>query len=286
MYLDFYNLNEYPFAISCDARFFYESNVHREALANMQYTIEQRKGMVLVTGEIGAGKTFLGNMLAGRLGVGATTVVVSHPPRSSKQLLRAVAARSGVTVGKADDVSSLADALEEHLERAHRRGRTVALILDEAQDLTPNALEELRLMWNWERQGQRLLQIVLIAQPELRDLLLEPRWEALRQRIVLSYHLGPLSAEDTTAYIAHRLHVASDGRCLADFTAEAIRTIHEASDGIPRLINTICDNSLLAAYAKGVYRIYTDLISEILRDMTCWNAGIAQPAPSGRPDTE
>jgi general secretion pathway protein A len=286
MYLDFYNLKEYPFAISCDARFFYESAVHREALANMLYTIEQRKGMVLVSGEVGAGKTFLGNMLAKRLGVGATTVLVAHPPRSSKQLLRAVALRCGLQVNGTHDVSSLADALEEYLERVHRRGRTVALIVDEAQDLTPGALEELRLMWNWEREGQRLLQIVLIGQPELRDILLEPRWEALRQRIVLSYHLGPLSASDTAAYISHRLGVASDGRCLADFTAEAVRTIHEASDGIPRLINTICDNSLLAAYAKGVYRIYTDLITEILRDMTCWNAGIAQATPSGRPDTE
>ena len=286
MYLDYYNLNEYPFAISCDARFFYESAVHREALANMQYTIDQRKGMVLVTGEIGAGKTFLGNMLARRLGVGAATVLVAHPPRSGKQLLRAVATRCGMTVNGTSDVSSLADALEEHLERIHRRGRTVALIVDEAQDLTPGALEELRLMWNWEREGQRLLQIILIAQPELRDILLEPRWEALRQRIVLSYHLGPLTTDDTAAYIAHRLNVASDGRCLADFTTEAVRTIHDASDGIPRLINTMCDNSLLAAYAKGVYRIYADLVTEILRDMTCWNAGIAQPAPSGRPETD
>jgi general secretion pathway protein A len=286
MYLDFYNLNEYPFSIGCDARFFYESAVHREALANMQYTIEQRKGMVLVTGEIGAGKTFLGNMLANRLGVGATTVLVAHPPRSGKQLLRAVAIRSGLTVNGTADVSSLADALEDHLERVHRRGRTVAMIVDEAQDLTPGALEELRLMWNWERQGQRLLQIILIAQPELRDILTGPRWEALRQRIVLSYHLGPLSADDTGAYIAHRLNVASDGRCLADFTAEAVRTIHDASDGIPRLINTMCDNCLLTAYAKGVYRIYTDMVTEVLREMTCWDAGIAQPTSSGRPEAD
>jgi len=280
MYLDFYNLNEFPFSLGCDARFFYESAVHAEALANMQYTIEQRKGMVLVTGEVGAGKTFLGTVLADRLGVGTLTVMMNHPPQSSKQLLRAMANKAGLTVPDRADRLALVDELEQYLVRLHRRGRVAALLVDEAQDLPTQALEELRLLWNWEREGQRLVQIVLIGQPELRDRVQEPRWEPLRQRIVLSYHLGHLSLKDTTAYIAHRLQVASGGRCLADFTDEALRTIHEAADGIPRLVNVLCDNSLLTAYAKGVYRIYTDIVSEVLGNMTCWNMGTLHPAAS------
>ena len=277
MYLDFYKLNEYPFSIGCDAKFFYESAVHKEALANMQYTVQQHKGLVLVTGEVGSGKTFLGTMLGNRVGVGVTTVMVSHPPRSGKQLLRAVATRAGLNVSDPNDESSLVDELEAYLQRLHRRGRTVALVIDEAQDLAPAALEELRLMWNWEREGQRLVQIVLIGQPELRDRLAEPKWEALRQRILLSYHLGPLSSEETVAYITHRLKVASDGLCLADFTNSALQTIHEAADGIPRLVNIVCDNTLLAGYTKGVYHLYTDIVNEVLRDMI-W-LGCSSPPP-------
>ncbi len=286
MYLDYYNLREYPFSIGCDAKFFYESAVHAEALANMQYTIQQRKGMVLVTGEVGAGKTFLGTMLGARLGVGTLTVMVGHPPQSSKQLLRALAKKAGLTVSDRADRLALVDELERHLVRLNRRGRTAALVVDEAQDLPPNVLEELRLVWNWEREGQRLVQIVLIGQPELRERILEPKWEPLRQRIVLSYHLGPLPPGDAKAYIAHRLDVASDGRCLADFSEEAVRRVYEAADGIPRLINIIGDNCLLAGYTKGVYRIYTDIVDEVLRDMTCWNAGMLQPAPSAKPDAD
>jgi len=286
MYLEFYNLSEFPFSIGCDAKFFYESAAHAEALANMRYTIQQRKGMVLVSGEVGAGKTFLGTMLGNRLGVGTLTVFMNHPPQSSKQLLRALAGKAGLDVPASADHQSLVDQLEDFLVRLYRRGRTAALIVDEAQDLPPAALEELRLVWNWERDGQRLVQIVLIGQPELRTRILEPRWEPLRQRIVLSYHLSHLSPDDTAGYVAHRLKIASDGRCLADFTDEAVRRIHEAADGIPRIINVICDNCLLTGYAKGVYRIYTDIVSEVLRDMTCWNLGTNQtlPARSVYPD--
>ena len=286
MYLEFYNLSEFPFSIGCDAKFFYESAAHAEALANMRYTIQQRKGMVLVSGEVGAGKTFLGTMLGNRLGVGTLTVFMNHPPQSSKQLLRALSGKAGLDVPASADHQSLVDQLEDFLVRLYRRGRTAALIVDEAQDLPPAALEELRLVWNWERDGQRLVQIVLIGQPELRTRILEPRWEPLRQRIVLSYHLSHLSPDDTAGYVAHRLKIASDGRCLADFTDEAVRRIHEAADGIPRIINVICDNCLLTGYAKGVYRIYTDIVSEVLRDMTCWNLGTNQtlPARSVYPD--
>jgi general secretion pathway protein A len=279
MYLAFYRLREFPFAISCDERFFYESSVHTEALANMMYTVQHRKGMVLVTGEVGAGKTFVGNMLGNRLGVGCQLVMMKNPPQSSKQLLRALAGGMGMNLKPNADKLTLLEGLEQHLLRTHQRGRLAALILDEAQGLTTSALEELRLLWNWEINGQRLVQIVLIAQPELRAKLLEPKWEPLRQRIVLSYHLGHLSCDDTTAYVNHRLRVASDGQHLAQFTPEALTDVYAATDGIPRLINVLCDNALLVGYAKGSHVIDRPLVAEVIRDMTCWGLKVSPAAP-------
>ncbi len=280
MYLAFYKLREFPFAISCDEKFFYESAVHTEALGNMMYTVQQCKGMVLVTGEVGAGKTFVGNMLGTRLGVGCQLVMMKNPPQSSKQLLRALATGMGMNIKPNADKLAFLEGLEQHLIRIHQRGRLVALILDEAQDLTTSALEELRLLWNWEINGHRLIQIVLIAQPELRSKLLEPKWEPLRQRIVLSYHLGHLSSADTTAYVNHRLRIASDGQCLAQFTPDAMGDIYAATDGIPRLINVLCDNALLVGYAKGSHTIDRPLVTEVIRDMTCWGLKVGPAATS------
>jgi general secretion pathway protein A len=283
VYLNFYNLKEFPFAITCDDRFFYESAVHAEALANMMYTVQQRKGMVLVTGEVGAGKTFVGNMLGSRLGVGCQTVLLSNPPQSSKQLLGTLARRLGMNVRASADKASLVEELERYLTKQRARERLVALIIDEAQDLSAAGLEELRLIWNWEEGGQRLIQLILIGQPELRQRLLEPKWESLRQRIVLSYHLRHLSSVDTPSYIAHRLRVAGGGECSAQFSASAITEIHAATDGIPRLINVLCDNALLVGYAKEVHCIDSSIIAEVVRDMTCWGLRAPSPAPQAAP---
>jgi len=280
MYLAFYKLREFPFSISCDERFFYESAVHAEALGNMMYTVQQRKGMVLITGEVGAGKTFVGNMLGSRLGMGCQLVMMKNPPQSGKQLLRALASGMGMNLKPDSDKLALLEGLEQYLLRIYQRGRLAALIVDEAQDLTASALEELRLLWNWEVNGERLVQIVLISQPELRTKLLEPKWEPLRQRIVLSYHLGHLSSDDAIAYVGHRLKVASDGQCLAQFTAEAMSDIYAATDGIPRLINILCDNALLVGYAKGGHVIDRPLVAEVIRDMTCWGLKVSPAAPA------
>lgn len=279
MYLKFYGFREPPFAITCDERFFFESSIHAEALANMMYTVQQRKGMVLVTGEVGAGKTFVGNMLGARLGPGCLTIMMKNPPQSGKQLFRALAGRVGMQVRATADKLALQEELERHLVRLHNRGRLVALILDEAQDLSPASLEEIRLLWNWEQGGERSVQIVLIGQPELRDRLLEPRWEPLRQRIVLSYHLQHLPVGDVAPYIAHRLKVASDGTCKAEFTPESVEDIYAATDGIPRLINVLCDNALLVGYAKGTTCIDQAIVAEVLRDMTCWGLRTAEVPP-------
>ena len=279
MYLSFYNFAEFPFAITCEERFFFESSVHAEALANMLYTVQHRKGMVLVTGEVGAGKTFVGSMLGNRLGPGCLVVAMQNPPQSGKQLLRALASRLGMNVRSGADKLCLVEELEQQLIRLHGRGRLVAMILDEAQDLSPTCLDEIRLLWNWEQAGQRLVQIVLTGQPELRQKLLEPRWEPLRQRIVLSYHLGHLTAQDTAAYVRHRVRVAGAGRGNVEFTPEALADVAAATDGTPRLINVLCDNALLVGYAKGTHVIDRAIVAEVLRDMTCWSLRTASAQP-------
>lgn len=275
MYLSHFNLREFPFAITSDAKFFYESSVHAEALANMMYTAQEKKGMVLITGEVGAGKTFLANLLSQRLGPACLTVMMKSPPQSSKQLLRALATGAGIQVRNSADRQVLVDEFEQHLIRLQSRGRLVVLIVDEAQDLPAVSLEELRLLWNWENDGRRLVQIVLVGQPELRKRLLEPRWEPLRQRIVLSYHLGPLSRSDTAAYVRHRLRVAAGSDRIVEFTEQALDGVYAATNGIPRLINVLCDNAMLVGYARDAGGIDETIVNDVLRDMTCWGLRVA-----------
>ncbi len=271
MYLGFYNLKEYPFSTGSDARYFYESDIHSEALANMVYTVQQRKGMVLITGEVGAGKTFLSSMLAERLGDKAVVVRLGHPPDSSKQLLRAVAEGVGQRVAPSDDKLTLVQRVEGKLDKLYRRHRLAAVILDESQDMPDDAMEEIRLMWNWERDGHRLIQIVLVGQPELRERLSEPKWESLQQRIVLSYHLGRLTPVDTAHYVLHRRKVAAQDGSRLRFTVSALEAIYESTRGIPRLINTLCDNALLTAYSQNTDKITSGIVNKVVREMTCWS---------------
>jgi len=278
MYLEFFKLSEFPFSIACDEKYFFESEIHSEALGNMLYAVSQRKGMVLISGQVGAGKTFLSSMLASRLGLSALIVTVRHPPASGKQLLRSIAGGLGLKLDADLDIMAVAEEVQQALEQRQRRGQLVAVLIDEIQDLPDEALEEVRLIWNWELDGQRLAQIILVGQPEIRKRLLQPRWESLRQRIVLSYHLGRLSRAETADYIRHRIAVAADGDddeardSLPKFLPDAMEEIFKATQGTPRLINSLCDNALLTAYAKSRRDIDAGIIASVLASMTFWAA--------------
>lgn len=270
MYLNFFGLKEPPFSTESDPKFFFETPIHGEAMASMLYAIQDRKGMVLITGEVGSGKTFLSSMLASRLDGNCQIIAVRHPPNSGKQLLKAVAQALDLQSSPEDDRQSLTARLVDHLEKLGRR-RTVAVIFDEAQDVPDGVLEEIRLMWNWDFEGRRLIQIVLVGQPQLRDRLQKDRWESMQQRVAVSYHLGRLGLKDTGSYILHRRNVAAGGsESPLKFSMDALQAIHKASGGVPRLINIMCDNCLLTAYSKSVYAVTSGIVADVLKNMTFW----------------
>ncbi|MEP0775812.1 MAG: AAA family ATPase [Acidobacteriota bacterium] len=249
MYLDFYGLTAPPFEITPDPRYLFYSRRHRDALEHVLFGLEQRKGFIQLTGEVGAGKTTLCRAILAQLKDGWATALILNPVMSSTQLLRSILQELGLEA-RGHDRLRLTGRLNEFLLQRAGAGENVALFVDEAQDLSDALLEELRLLSNLETDDRKLLQIVLIGQPELRARLAEPQLRQLNQRILVRYHLKPLDRGETRAYITHRLTVAgANGR--PTFTAPAIWWVHHHSRGIPRLINALCDTTLLAGYAEG-----------------------------------
>lgn len=269
MYLETFGLKMYPFANTADPRFFFANEAHEEALANMTYAIEQGKGMVVITGQVGTGKTLLANVLSLRLRRSTVMVTVPDPLVRGEQLMRSVhEALVGSTPRRLDRVH-VRQVLVDRLIALQRMGQRVAVLVDEAQDLCKGALEQIRLMSNWENHAEKLIQWVLIGQPELRQTLGKPQWEHFRQRIALSYDLRRLAAEHVGAYLAHRLTVAAGGlEPRVSFEPGAAACIAGASDGAPRVINNIADAALLAAYADGATAVTEELARAVARDMT------------------
>jgi len=266
VYLKFFNLKEFPFAVGADPRFFYESGIHAEALANMQYVVEQRKGMVVITGEVGAGKTFLSSILADRLERVAQVVMITHPPDSAKQLLRAVAEGLDIKTTRVDDKLDLVAQLEKSLERLYRRGKLVAALFDEAQDMPDEALEQIRLLSNLEEEHRKLLQIVLSGQPELKTRLEAPALRQSRQRITVRFHIPPLAPGEVAAYIEHRLRTAGAPPEVR-FDDEAAQAVERYSHGIPRLINAVCDYALLAGFMRETHLIDGDCVERAVAQL-------------------
>lgn len=247
MYLDFYGLKEMPFSITPDPRFLYYSEHHREAYHHLLYGIEMRKGFIQLTGEVGSGKTTLCRAILSALrSKNVETALILNPSLSEGQLIRSIVKDFGLKSGHRDRLYHI-EQLNKFLLEKSQAGYNVALMIDEAQDLSPEVMEQVRLLSNLETDQHKLMQIVLCGQPELEDRLSRPDLRQLRQRISIRYHLTPLSETETAAYIAYRLNVAgSNGG--TEFDAGAVRMVHRYAAGIPRLINAVCDNSLLAAY--------------------------------------
>lgn len=265
MYCSFYGLRERPFENNPDPRFLYLGEAHREALAQLLYGVQQRKGFIVLTGEVGTGKTTLLRALLERLDPGVRTALVFNPLLSREEFFRLIWDEFELS-GSFEDKAEFLVRLNAFLLELHRRGESALLIVDEAQGLSAELLEEVRLLLNLETSGGKLLQIVLAGQPELRHKLDLPQLRQLRQRVSLNYHLRPLGRRDTEAYVRRRLRVAG---CAGEgpFEARALREVHRLSGGIPRLINLLCDHALLLGYALGRRRITASMVRECAQDL-------------------
>ena len=265
MYLEFYGLKLSPFDITPNPRFLFHSTKHREAFNHLHYGIRERKGFVQLTGEVGAGKTTLCRALLEKLDGNFSTALILNPLMSGDELMKAIATEFGLNVKGMDRLETLA-AISDFLLRQTLAGRESVLIVDEAQNLTEDLLEQVRLISNIETDDRKLLQIVLMGQPELRDRLNSPRLKQLRQRITVRYHLNALTRTEVGQYIQHRLALAGS-RGAPAFTAPAIWRVFGYSRGIPRLVNAVCDKALLAGFVERSYRINFRMVGRAIRDL-------------------
>lgn len=265
MYTAFYGLREKPFALSPDPRFLYLAASHREALAHLLYGIEQGEGFISVTGEVGTGKTTLCRTLLERLEGQIELAFLFNPSKSALELLQSICAEFGLPaegLGRRNLMSQLNKFLLEQKERRRR----VLLIIDEAQTLSENTLEQVRLLSNLETSSEKLIQILLLGQPELDRKLDERGLRQLRQRISVRWKLEPLGAPETLAYVRHRISIAA-GEPKDLFSESALREVHRRTGGIPRLVNQLCDRALLAGYAARAAQIGPNLIRAAAREI-------------------
>jgi len=280
MYEPFYRLSGKPFQLSPDATFFYQSRVHKRAYAYLEYGLYQGEGFIVITGEVGAGKTILVHNLLAHLN--ADQVVAAHlvsTQLDADDLLRAVAAAVGLAARGTDKGSLLAE-LEQFLHRLAASGKRALLIVDEAQNLTPRAVEELRMLSNFQMGGRALLQSFLIGQPELRRVLQGPDMQQFRQRVIASYHLSPLDQSETQAYIEHRLKQVG---WMEDPQIEdsAYRAIFAFSGGIPRRINLVCNRLLLAGFLNETHVLQAEDVEAVAKEIREELGSVGQPGAIG-----
>ena len=281
MYTSFFGLNEKPFSITPDPRYLFMSERHGEALAHLVYGVTESGGFIQLTGEVGTGKTTLvRTLLQNRMPENADVAVVMNPQLSAHEFLVTICEELEIDVPEDQDSSkALIDALNQHLLNAHAESRRTILVVDEAQNLAPAVLEQVRLLTNLETTKQKLLQIILIGQPELRDLLARNDLRQLAQRITGRYHLEPMSREETALYVEHRLRVA--GALGEVFDSGAKREIFRLSQGVPRLINVICDRALLGAYSqesRGVNRRFIKRAAAEVSGQLGWSSRLRRMA--------
>lgn len=249
MYTSFFGLNEKPFTITPDPRYLFMSERHGEGLAHLVYGVTESGGFIQLTGEVGTGKTTLVRTLLGQIPAEVDIALILNPQLTAVEFLTAICEELSIALPEnKGSTKALVDALNRHLLDAHARGRRTILLIDEAQNLDDDVLEQLRLLTNLETSKQKLLQIILIAQPELREKLSQSNLRQLAQRVTGRYHLEPLSREEADQYIHHRLRVA--GALTEIFDARAKREVFRLSGGVPRIMNVICDRALLGAYSR------------------------------------
>jgi len=248
MYAEYFGLSEKPFSIAPDPRYLYMSESHQEALAHLLYGLQTEGGFVLLTGEIGTGKTTLCKSMFQQAPSEIRFAFIINPKITAVELLESICDELLIERTEKSSKKDLIDLINKHLLQINEQGQKTVIVIDEAQNLRSDVLEQLRLLTNLETSRHKLLQIVLLGQPELRDLICKPELRQLSQRITARYHLGPLSKEDTALYILHRISIAGGEKAL--FTDAAIQKIYKLTGGIPRLINLLCDRALLGAYTE------------------------------------
>lgn len=268
MYLQFFDLNEAPFSLTPDPAFLYLSVAHRDALAHLLYGVGQggAGGFVQLTGEVGTGKTTLCRCLMEQVPENTQVALILNPLVTAQELLATICEELGLEMsGIAHSNKAMVDALNHYLLEQHSQGRRVVVVIDEAQNLSPEALEQVRLLTNLETTKDKLLQMVLLGQPELRQLLQRQNLRQLSQRITARYHLAPLGQDESFAYVRHRMKVAGASR--NPFGQSALRALYQHSAGVPRLINIIADRALVGAYAKESHTVSAGLVHEAAHEV-------------------
>ena len=264
MYNKFYGFKESPFNLTPNSRFFFASNKHTEALDSLVYAINQRKGFVVITGEIGSGKTTVCRTLLSRLDRHTQVALITNTHLNSKDLLVMVLEDLEIEFSGGSKASLLSQ-LNSYLIEQIKQDNNVVLIIDEAQNLKPAVLEEIRMLSNLETETEKLIQIILLGQPELKEKLALSRLEQLRQRVAVYFHLSPLTRTETKEYVLHRLKIASDTDHQY-MTEEAMESVYRFSKGVPRLINQICDNAFLTGYVSECPMIDERIMKEVIEE--------------------
>ena len=266
MYLDYFGLSEPPFSIAPDPRYLYMTPRHQEALACLLYGVNGDGGFVLLTGEVGAGKTTVCRCLLEQIPESCDVAFIFNPKLTVEELLSTICTEFGIVHPPGNtSIKVFVDSINTYLLDAHARGRHTVLIIDEAQNLSAEVLEQMRLLTNLETNQRKLLQIILVGQPELLEILERQELRQLAQRIVARYHLSPLTQQEVSGYVAHRLQVSGAHSSL--FRPALIRYLYRLSGGVPRLINLLCDRALLGAYAEGQDRVDRATLTKAAREV-------------------